>query len=196
MTLNYNRTEIIFLLDRSGSMSGLESDTIGGFNAFIEKQCQLEGKVSLTTVLFDDQYEILWDGINAAGAKITHDDYYVRGTTAMLDAVGKTIVDVGHRLSKTPEELKPGKVIFVITTDGMENASCEFTHDKVKKLIKQQEDQYSWEFIFIGANMDAEKEAGSMGIQAENAFNFVASEIGVESMYEMVNENVSKRRKR
>jgi uncharacterized protein YegL len=196
MTLNNNLTEIIFLLDRSGSMSGLESDTIGGFNAFIEKQCQLDGKVSLTTVLFDDQYEILWDGINAAGAKITHDDYYVRGTTAMLDAVGKTIVDVGHRLAKTPEELRPGKVIFVITTDGMENASCEFTHDKVKKLIKQQEDQYSWEFIFIGANMDVAKEASSMGIQAENAFNFVASEIGVESMYEMVNENVSKRRKR
>ncbi len=195
MTLNNNLTEIIFLLDRSGSMSGLESDTIGGFNAFIEKQCQLDGKVSLTTVLFDDQYEILWDGINAAGAKITNDDYYVRGTTAMLDAVGKTIVDVGHRLSKTPEELKPGKVIFVITTDGMENASCEFTHDKVKKLIQQQADKYSWEFIFIGANMDAAKEASSMGIQADNAFNFVASEIGVESMYEMINENVSQRRK-
>lgn len=196
MTLNNNLTEIIFLLDRSGSMSGLESDTIGGFNAFIEKQCKLDGNVSLTTVLFDDQYEILWNGINAAGAKLTKDDYYVRGTTAMLDAVGKTIVDVGHRLSTTVEELRPGKVIFVITTDGMENASTEFTHDKVKKLITQQEEKYAWEFIFIGANMDAAKEASILGIQEENAFNFVASEVGVESMYEMINENVSKRRKR
>ena len=194
--MNNNLTEIIFLLDRSGSMSGLESDTIGGFNAFIEKQCKLEGNVSLTTVLFDDQYEILWNGINAAGAKLTKNDYYVRGTTAMLDAVGKTIVDVGHRLSKTAEERRPGKVIFVITTDGMENASREFTHDKVKKLITQQEEKYAWEFIFIGANMDAAKEASFMGIQEENAFNFVASEVGVETMYEMINENVAKRRKR
>jgi len=194
--LNNNLTEIIFLLDRSGSMSGLESDTIGGFNAFIEKQCKLDGNVSLTTVLFDDQYEILWNGINAAGAKLTKDDYYVRGTTAMLDAVGKTIVDVGHRLLKTAEERRPGKVIFVITTDGMENASREFTHDKVKKLITQQEEKYAWEFIFIGANMDAAKEASFMGIQEENAFNFVASEVGVETMYEMINENVAKRRKR
>ncbi|EPD50297.1 hypothetical protein HMPREF1210_02868 [Paenisporosarcina sp. HGH0030] len=106
----------------------------------------------------------------------------------------KTIVDIGHRLSKTPEELKPGKFIFVITTDGMENASREFTHEKVKKLIKNQEEKQKWEFIFIGANMDAAKEASSMVIQAENAFDFVASEDGVESMYNMVNENISMRR--
>lgn len=194
MTLNNNRTEIIFLLDRSGSMSGLEKDTIGGFNSFIEKQCELYGEVSLTTVLFDHEYEILWNGINAAGAKLTSDDYYVRGSTALLDAVGKTILDVDRRLSKTLDELKPGKVIFVITTDGMENASREFTHEKVKKLIKHQEEKQKWEFIFIGANMDAAKEASSMGIQAENAFDFVASEDGVESMYYMVNENISMRR--
>ncbi|WP_051123232.1 hypothetical protein [Paenisporosarcina sp. HGH0030] len=103
-------------------------------------------------------------------------------------------MDIGHRLSKTPEELKPGKFIFVITTDGMENASREFTHEKVKKLIKNQEEKQKWEFIFIGANMDAAKEASSMVIQAENAFDFVASEDGVESMYNMVNENISMRR--
>lgn len=194
--MNGNLTEIIFLLDRSGSMSGLENDTIGGFNAFIEKQCQLDGKVSLTAVLFDNQYEILWNGIDATSVKLTHEEYYVRGSTALLDAVGKTISVVDHRLSKTSEELKPGKVIFVVTTDGMENASREFTYEKVKERIKHQEEQLNWEFIFIGANMDAAKEAGNMGIQAENAFNFVASEVGVESMYEMVNETVSNRRKR
>ena len=194
MTLTNNRTEIIFLLDRSGSMSGLEKDTIGGFNAFIEKQCELDGEVSLTTVLFDDEYEILWDGIDATGAKLTKEHYYVRGSTALLDAVGKTILDVDRRLVKITEELKPGKVIFVITTDGMENASREFTHEKVKKLISLQEEKQKWEFIFIGANMDAAKEASSLGIQAENAFDFVASEVGVEAMYAMVNENVSMRR--
>jgi uncharacterized protein YegL len=196
ITLNRNVTEIIFLLDRSGSMSGLENDTIGGFNSFIEKQCQLDGEVSLTAVLFDNQYEILWNGIDATSVKLTHEDYYVRGSTALLDAVGKTISEVNHRHSKTPEELKPGKVIFVITTDGMENASREFTYEKVKERIKHQEAKHNWEFIFIGANMDAAKEADSMGIQPENAFNFVASEVGVESMYDMVNENVSNRRKR
>ncbi|WP_424471565.1 vWA domain-containing protein [Paenisporosarcina sp.] len=194
--MNNNRTEIIFLLDRSGSMSGLEKDTIGGFNAFIEKQCELDGEVSLTAVLFDHEYEILWNGINAKGAKLTQEDYFVRGSTALLDAVGKTILDVDRRLAKKSEELKPGKVIFVITTDGMENASREFTHEKVKKLITLQEEKQQWEFIFIGANMDAAKEASSLGIQAENAFDFVASELGVEAMYAMVNENVSMRRKR
>ncbi|WP_245827645.1 vWA domain-containing protein [Paenisporosarcina indica] len=190
-----NVTEIIYLLDRSGSMSGLESDTIGGFNAFIAKQCQL-GKVSLTAVLFDDQYEILWNGIDASVAKLTHENYYVRGTTALLDAVGKSILDVNHRLTHTHADQKPGKVIFVITTDGMENASREFTYEKVKERIKHQEEKHNWEFIFIGANMDAAKEASSMGIQSDNAFNFVASEVGVESMFEMVNENVSRRRRR
>ena len=192
--MNGNVTEIIFLLDRSGSMSGLEKDTIGGFNAFIEKQCQLDGIVSLTAVLFDDQYEILWNGIDATNARITKEEYFVRGTTALLDAVGKTILDVDHRISKTQEEFRPGKVIFVITTDGFENSSREFSYEKVKERIKHQEEQHKWEFIFIGANMDAAKEASSMGIQAENAFDFVASEEGVESMYQMVNENISKRR--
>jgi len=194
--LNSKLTEIIFLLDRSGSMSGLERDTIGGFNAFLEKQCQLDGKISLTAVLFDDQYEILWNGIDATNARITKEEYFVRGTTALLDAVGKTILDVDHRISKTQEEFRPGKVIFVITTDGFENSSREFSYEKVKERIKHQEEQHKWEFIFIGANMDAAKEASSMGIQAENAFDFVASEEGVESMYQMVNENISKRRMR
>ena len=191
-----NLTEIIFLLDRSGSMSGLESDTIGGFNAFIKKQCELEGEVSLTTVLFDDQYELLWNGIDATKVKLTKKEYYVRGMTALLDAIGKTISEVDHRLSKTLEDRKPDKVIFVITTDGMENASREFTYEKIKERIKQQEEHHNWEFIFIGANIDAAEEAENMGIHVNNSFSFVASEEGVESMYEMVNENVSSRRKK
>lgn len=192
--MNTNLTEIIFLLDRSGSMAGLESDTIGGFNGFIEKQKQMEGDTLVTAVLFDDQYEILWNGIKAEQTMLTKRDYFVRGMTALLDAVGKTILDVGYRLAKTPEEDRPGKVIFVITTDGMENASREFTYEKVKELIKHQQEKYNWEFIFLGANIDAAEEADSLGIDVANAFSFEASEKGVEIMYNMVSEAVAERR--
>jgi uncharacterized protein YegL len=192
--MNKNLTEIIFLLDRSGSMSGLENDTIGGFNAFVERQCQLEGDTLLTTVLFDDQYEVLWNGKDAAKVNLTSKEYYVRGTTALLDAVGKTILNVGHRLSKTPEEQRPGSVIFVITTDGMENASCEFTYKKVKELIKHQQERYSWKFIFMGANINAVEEADSLGISKDNAFDFEASEVGVEKMYNVMCEAVTFKR--
>jgi hypothetical protein len=192
--MNSNLTEIIFLLDRSGSMGGLESDTIGGFNAFIDNQRKLEGKTLVTGVLFDDQYEVVWNGAEAEKVKLTAEKYYVRGCTALLDAVGKTILDVGYRLSKTSEDNRPGKVIFVITTDGFENASREFTYDKVKELIKHQQEKYCWEFIFLGANIDAEREADNLGIHSENAFSFEASEVGVESMYKMVCEEVSERR--
>lgn len=192
--MNKNLTEIIFLIDRSGSMAGLESDTIGGFNSLIEKQCRLEGETLLTTVLFDDQYEVLWNGIDANHARLTDKEYYVRGTTALLDAVGKTILDVGYRLAKTSKEQRPGKVIFVITTDGMENASREFTYAKVKEMIQHQKDKYSWEFIFIGANIDAAREADSIGISEYDAYNFEASSAGVEGMYHMVEEELSERR--
>ena len=196
IVMNMNRTEIIFLLDRSGSMGGLEGDTIGGFNSFIEKQIQHEGDTILTAVLFDNIYEILWNGVNAKDAKLTNKEYFVRGSTALLDAVGKTILDVGYRLSKTREEERPGKVIFVITTDGLENASREFTYAKVKELIKHQQEKYNWEFIFLGANIDAAKEAGSIGISHENAYSFKASKAGLQNMYCMVSEAVSFRRNR
>lgn len=192
--MNKNLTEIIFLLDRSGSMGGLESDTIGGFNAFIKKQSQMDGDTIVTTVLFDDKYEILWNGVDAKKIKLTSKEYFVRGCTALLDAAGKTILDVGYRLSRTEESNQPGKVIFVITTDGMENASKEFTHEKVKELIKHQQEKYSWEFIFLGANIDTAKEADSLGISAENAYNFEASSDGVDKMYCMVCESVSEKR--
>jgi uncharacterized protein YegL len=194
--MNKNLTEIIFLLDRSGSMAGLESDTVGGFNSLIAKQCQLEGETLLTTVLFDNQYEVLWNGIDASHARLTEKDYYVRGSTALLDAVGKTIVDVGNRLSNTTDERRPGKIIFVITTDGMENASREFTYEKVKELITRQKEKYNWEFIFIGANLDVSKEADSIGISMNDAYNFEASSTGLESMYLRVEEELSERRKK
>lgn len=196
IVMNKNVTEIIFLLDRSGSMAGLELDTIGGFNAFIEKQCKLEGDTILTTVLFDDRYEVLWNGVNAKGVRLTAQEYYVRGSTALLDAVGKTILDVGHRLSSLNEEERPGNVIFVITTDGMENASREFTYNKVKSLINHQQDKYNWEFIFLGANMDVAEEADRIGIKVDQAYNFEASEAGVTRMYSIVDEVVAEKRKR
>lgn len=192
--MNNKLTEIIFLLDRSGSMAGLESDTIGGFNSFVKRQGELPGETKLTTVLFDDVYEILWDGVSAHSISLTDNEYFVRGTTALLDAVGKSIVSVGNRLKSTSEKHRPGKVIFVITTDGMENASREFTYEKVKKLITHQQEKYNWEFIFMGANIDAVKEADSLGISIDNAFQFEASEKGVEKMYDVVCEAVIDRR--
>ncbi|MFC4556762.1 VWA domain-containing protein [Virgibacillus kekensis] len=191
-----NVTEIIFLLDRSGSMSGLENDTIGGFNSFIEKQCKLDGETVLTTALFDHDYELLWNGVDANHVKLTDKEYHVRGTTALLDAVGKTILDVGYRLSRTSANYRPDHVMFVITTDGMENSSREFTYEKVKELIKHQQKKYDWEFIFMGANIDAAEEADSIGIAREKAFNFEASTEGVEVMYDMVAEAVTESRKK
>lgn len=189
-------TEIVFLLDRSGSMAGLEEDTIGGFNAFIERQNKLEEETLLTAILFDDSYEILWNGINTNNVKLTNREYFVRGMTALLDAVGKTILDVENRLSRTSKVYQPGKVIFVITTDGMENASSEFTYKKVKELIKRQQAKYDWQFIFMGANMDAAEEADQIGISKEHAYDFEASTSGVKVMYEKVSEMVADKRKK
>ena len=174
-------------------MAGLESDTIGGFNAFIKKQSQLEAKRCIAA-LFDDQYEIVWNGVGAKRVRLTDKEYFVRGYTALLDAVGKTIVDVGYRLSHTNEEDRPSKVIFVITTDGQENASSEFTYEKVKKLIKQQQEKFGWEFIFLGANIDALNEANRIGIRLDNAYNFEASKTGVEKMYSLASEAVMEKR--
>jgi uncharacterized protein YegL len=192
--LKNNLTEIIFLLDRSGSMSGLERDTIGGFNTFITKQCEHEGETLVTTVLFDSQYEILWNGVDAKRVTLTKEDYFVRGSTALLDAIGKTILDVGHRLANSKEEDRPDKVIFVITTDGEENSSREFTYAKVRDLIHHQQEIYNWEFIFMGANFDSEREAGNLGIRKEQAYSFETTEKGMEIMYDVVCEMVSQKR--
>jgi len=187
MKLDKNVTEIIFLLDRSGSMAGLEEDTIGGFNSFIKTQSQQEGDTILTTILFDDKYEVLWSGVNAKDVVLTEKEYYVRGMTALLDAVGKTIIHIHQRLKITEQK---NKVIFVITTDGMENASKEFTYDKVNRLIKKQQEDMDWEFLFLGANIDVAKEADKIGINSNNAIEFEASNDGIVKMYSTLNETV------
>ena len=185
-------TEIVFILDRSGSMSGLESDTIGGYKSFLKKQKDVKGQAKVTTILFDDKYVKLHDRIDINKVTpITEDDYFARGTTALLDAIGKTIVDLGIKLRDTVEEERPSKVIFVIITDGQENASIEFTYEKVNEMISYQQNKYSWEFIFLGANINAVREAESLGIKSSRASNYVADEQGTEVVYSSLAENVA-----
>lgn len=179
-----NLTEIVFVLDRSGSMTPLEEDTIGGFNEFIEKQRKIEGEAYITTVLFDTSYQVLHEHVALDEVKpLTKDDYSARGGTALLDAVGRTIDNLGVRLSNTPEEERPEHVIFVITTDGEENSSMSYSLQKVREMIAHQQEKYSWQFIFLGANMDAVSEAGKLGICASHAANLTPSHSGVRNMY-------------
>ena len=187
-----NLIEIIFILDRSGSMSGLESDTIGGYNSFLETQRKVDGEAHVTTVLFDNKYEILHNGVDIRDVKpITQKEYYARGSTALLDAIGKTIMDVGQRFSNTDESERPAKVIFVITTDGQENSSIEFSYKKINEMITEQQERYSWEFIFLGANIDATQEAKNLGIKPSRASNYVADSHGTGVMYNTVANNVA-----
>ncbi|GHU15833.1 hypothetical protein FACS1894163_03970 [Spirochaetia bacterium] len=180
--MDNNLTEIIFLLDRSGSMAGLETDTIGGFNGFVKKQAAL-GPAKVTTVLFDDHYEILHNGIKAETAGISSKEYFTRGSTALLDAVGKTIKDVKKRIKNAGESDQPDKVIFVITTDGLENASRQYTYQDIKEKIEKQTKKYGWEFIFMGANIDVVKESANLGIAANMAFCYEASTAGTAKMF-------------
>lgn len=186
-----NLTEMVFVLDRSGSMSGLAADTIGGFNELIEKQKKIEGDAYVTTVLFDHEYEVLHDHV-ALGevAPLTDKEYFARGSTALLDAVGRTIDSVGARLAATPEEERPEHVVFVITTDGMENASREYTAKQVREMVEHQQQKYSWQFVFLGANMDAVSEARNLGISAKYAADFTPSHSGVRKMYSMALDSV------
>ena len=186
-----NLTEMVFVLDRSGSMSGLAADTIGGFNELIEKQKKIEGDAYVTTVLFDHEYEVLHDHV-ALGevAPLTDKEYFARGSTALLDAVGRTIDSVGARLAATPEEERPACVVFVITTDGMENASREYTAKQVREMVEHQQQKYSWQFVFLGANMDAVSEARNLGISAKYAADFTPSHSGVRKMYSMALDSV------
>lgn len=187
-----NLTEMAFILDRSGSMSGLESDTIGGYNSMLKKQKKELGDAKITTVLFDDQYELLNDREDIKLVKmITKKEYYVRGCTALLDAIGKTIVNVSNQLANITEEEKPEKVIFIITTDGLENASREFSYSKIKEMIEHQKQKYGWEFIFLGANIDAVNEGAKIGITADRTANFHADTEGLELCFMTIDETVS-----
>lgn len=177
-------TELVFIIDRSGSMDGLEGDTIGGFNAMLKEQQAVEGEAFVTTVLFDDQYELLHDRINIkAISPLTEKDYTVRGNTALLDAVGKTIHKIRRVQKSTAEDYRAEKVLFVIITDGAENASRKYTAEQVKALIQHQREKHGWEFIFIGANMDAVVEADRIGIAADRVRNYIADPIGTSTVY-------------
>ena len=190
-------TEMVFILDRSGSMSGLESDTIGGYNAMLAKQQKEPGEAVITTVLFDDQYELLHDRINLRGVvPISDKEYFVRGNTALLDAVGKTINKIGNAQKRTAEPERAEHVVVVITTDGMENASREFSEEKVRRMIEHQKSKYGWEFIFLGANIDAIATAERYGIGKDRAANYHADAEGTALNYSVVSETLSRVRTR
>ncbi|MGG7619068.1 vWA domain-containing protein [Bacillus coreaensis] len=186
-------TEVVFILDKSGSMAGLETDTIGGYNSMLIKQRKAEGEAFVTTVLFNHQYELLHDRINVRGiSPITERDYEVGGTTALLDAIGFSIQKIGNVQKYTSKEERADKVLFVITTDGMENASREFTPEQIKKMIKHQKEKYGWDFIFLGANIDAISTAAQFGIDEDFAVDYHADNLGTKLNYEMVSEAVVK----
>ncbi len=187
-----NLTELVFILDRSGSMSGLESDTIGGYNALLDKQRKEPGDVILTTVLFDDRYELLHDRINLKGvAPITDKEYFVRGSTALLDAIGNTVNKIVNVQRHTAEDEKAENIMFIITTDGMENASREFTYEKIRHMIGRQKEKYGWEFMFLGANIDAVATAERFGIDKDRAANYNSDSLGTQLNYEVISETVS-----
>ena len=180
-------TEIVYILDRSGSMSGLEADTIGGFNSMIEKQKETGEKAYVSTVLFDDRTEVIHDRVPIEKVdKITNKEYFVRGSTALLDAVGGAIKHIINIHKYAREEDRPDKTIFVITTDGMENASMNYNYKQVKKMIEKEQKEYGWEFIFIGANIDACAEAERFGIRRERAVNYITDDRGTKLIYEGV----------
>ena len=184
--------ELVFILDRSGSMSGLEKDTIGGFNSMMEKQKKENGEVLVTTVLFDNRIELLHERVDIrALTPLTDEDYFVRVSTALLDALGSTITRIARNHHHMAEDFRPGKTMFVIITDGYENASREYSYTKVKELIEHEQKKYGWEFLFLGANIDAAATARSMGIDADHAVDFHADEKGVALNYEVLSEAVS-----
>ena len=185
------RTELVFILDRSGSMSGLEADTIGGYNSMLQKQKMIPSEVSVTTVLFDDQYELLHDRASIMGiSDITSEDYFVRGNTALYDAVGKTIKKIENSQKHLNSDHKASQVIFVITTDGMENSSREYSSEIVRNMINSKKET-GWEFIFLGANIDAIATAREFGIPENRAANYHADSKGTRLNYEVVSEAIS-----
>ena len=192
-----NITELVFILDRSGSMAGLESDTIGGFNSMIQKQKKEDGECFVSTVLFDNESEVLHDRIKLDDVpEMTDDDYIVRGCTALIDAIGDAIHHIGniHKYAR-PEDV-PENTMFVITTDGMENASHRYNSEEVKKMIERQKEEFGWEFLFIGANIDAVETAARYGIGSDRAVNYNSDSKGTEILYASVTNAVSRVRAR
>ena len=187
-----NLTELVMILDRSGSMGGLENDTIGGYNSMLEKQKKAEGEVLVSTVLFDNQIEVLYDRVPLDKLpRMTDKEYYVRGCTALLDAVGGAIHHIGQVHKYAREEDRPEKTLFIITTDGMENASRTYDYRKVKDMVERQTEKYGWEFLFLGANIDAAAEAGRFGIRADRAVNYENDRQGTALNYAVLSRTVS-----
>ncbi len=188
-------TELVMILDRSGSMGGLESDTIGGYNAMLEQQKKADGSVLVSTVLFDDRQEVLHDRVPLDRIQpLTTNDYYVRGCTALLDALGGAIHHIStiHRYAR--EEDRPEKTIFIVTTDGYENASKRYSFDDVKRMVEDRQETYHWEFLFLGANIDAIQVAGRFGIRADRAANFNNDSQGTMLNYQVLSETVCEMR--
>ena len=184
-------TELVFILDRSGSMAGLEADTIGGFNAMIRKQKEQEGDALVSTVLFDHESQVIHDRVPLDRiSNLTEKEYYVRGCTALLDAIGGAIHHIGNVHKYAREEDRPEKTLFVITTDGFENASRRYSYDRVKAMISHEKEKYGWEFLFLGANIDAAREAARFGIDADRTANYHADHKGTGVIYEAVSEAI------
>lgn len=185
-------TELVFILDRSGSMLGLEKDTIGGFNSMLEKQRKEPGDAVVSTVLFDNEIEVIHDRVAIADVpNLTDEEYYVRGCTALLDAVGGAIHHIGNVHKYARREDVPEKTLFIITTDGLENASRRYTYDKVRHMIEHQKERYGWEFIFLGANIDAAAEARRFGIDETMAANYHCDEAGTALNYQVISEAIT-----
>lgn len=194
--MNRNLTEIVFILDRSGSMAGLESDTIGGFNAMVEKQKQEAGEALLSAVLFSDESTVLYDRENIQKVEpMTGRQYRVGGCTALLDAIGGAVHHIANVHRYAREEDRPGKTVFVITTDGMENASCRYRYDEVCRMVKHEQEKYGWEFLFLGANMDAISAARSFGIRPERAVRYRCDGEGTGLNYLVISETVARVRR-
>lgn len=186
-----NLTELVFILDRSGSMAGLEKDTIGGFNSMIARQKAAEGDALVSTVLFSNESKVIHDRIDVRRVEpLTERQYVACGCTALLDAIGGAIHHIGNVHKYAREEDRPEKTLFVITTDGMENASCRYTYDKVRSMIEHEKEKYGWEFLFLGANIDAAREAARFGISADRAANYHADHTGTGVIYEAVSQAV------
>ena len=187
-----NLTELVFILDRSGSMAGLEDDTVGGVNSMVEKQRKLEGDALISTVLFDGVSEVIHDRVDISEIKpLTREEYYVRGCTALLDAIGGAIHHIMNIHKYARDEDVPEHTVFVITTDGMENASREYSAERVKKMIEQQKEKAGWEFLFLGANIDAVGTAASVGIGADRAVDYCSDSTGTQLNFSVLSDAIS-----
>lgn len=192
MEMKKGLTEIVFILDRSGSMTGLEADTIGGYNSMIDKQKTEEGEALISTVLFDGQTEVLHDRVPLDKIEhITEKEYYVRGSTALLDAIGGAIHHIGNVHKYARSEDIPEKTLFIITTDGMENSSRQYSYDKVKKMVERQKEKHNWEFIFLGANIDAVSVADRFGVSSSRAVTYEHDSIGTALNFNVMSKMVS-----